>query len=449
MRFAAKPWVVRAYGLLLVVIVVVGAALPARAQDETLLSEPIAFTDVADAFDGEDPIDIRVRIGFRSAFSSSTIERENVENAASDGRAATRYRSVLDASAVHNELRLGLEVGVYHDLMLFMGLPLVLSDDQELHPYNGQSCGDGSTGGPCALLIESTTEDEAAPLFLVPRTLAAKQRSGLPRVELGAAWSPMNQYRGDDATWTLRTTFELPTGEVMQPCLAGAGCSAGITDGTASLKLESRWSRRYRYFEPLLGISHELSWLSAGENLFTASAGHGADALPTTTEVIVGSAIIPWEDRMRHQRFSVELRTRAAYVSAGRGVGPLFDALGTSSSPHLSTTRDTTTGTPFTGVTTIGSHGALGIDAMVVMKAARYVRFTVGADLGFLTDHLITGAPDCEEGDPRSTRTSRATSCASTRVSPLYRPVIDAPGQRFRLVDAVAVGLVARADGQF
>jgi hypothetical protein len=163
----------------------------------------------------------------------------------------------------------------------------------------------------------------------------------------------------------------------------------------------------------------------------------------------LGSAIIPWEDRMRHQRFSIVLRMRAAYISDGRGVGPLFDALGASSHPQLSTRTETSVGTPFTGVTTLGSHGAIGFDAMLVMKAARYVRFMLGTDLGFLTDYLITGAPDCDVGDPQSTQTTRATACAATRVSPLYRPVIDAPGQRFRFVDAVTVGLTARADGQF
>jgi hypothetical protein len=66
------------------------------------------------------------------------------------------------------------------------------------------------------------------------------------------------------------------------------------------------------------------------------------------------------------------------------------------------------------------------------------------------TDHKITGAADCSESSqPRNATDSRATACAEGRVSPLYRPVIDAPGQRFRTVDEGSVGLSAQAVGQF
>jgi hypothetical protein len=83
------------------------------------------------------------------------------------------------------------------------------------------------------------------------------------------------------------------------------------------------------------------------------------------------------------------------------------------------------------------------------MKAARYVRFTLGTELGVLTNHLLTGAADCSASDPRDETMMFASPCASNRISPLYRPVIDAPGQRFRLTDALIVGLIARAQGQF
>jgi hypothetical protein len=126
----------------------------------------------------------------------------------------------------------------------------------------------------------------------------------------------------------------------------------------------------------------------------------------------------------------------------------LFDALGTSMHTQLNPDEATDEGR-FTGVTTIGAHGRLGVDLMLVMKAARYVRFSLGTELGVLTDHLITGANDCSVSDPRDDTMMFASPCAAGRISPLYRPVIDAPGQRFRLTDAMTVGLIARAQGQF
>lgn len=423
------------------------ALWPGRAagQDEPLLSAPSDFTDVIDAFDGDDPIDIQVRFEFRSTFSSGTIQREIIGETTGMTSNDGRFRDVLDHSGVRNELQLGLEVGVYHDLMVFVGLPIVLSDDAELALADGRDCDDPSSA--CARLLEPLIEGRDQPLVSGPRAVS-DQRSGLPRIDLGVAFGLFNQFRGADATWVLRATLAVPTADARRACLSSGACEPGLSDGSMWLTLESRWSRRYRYVEPLLGISHRFGWVTVGEDVFSSALGRGADDLPTTTEASAGAAFVPWEDRMRHQRFSIEVLGRAAYVSKGRGMSPLFDALGTSTHSQLNAP-----GAPererFTGVTTIGAHGRLGVDLMLVMKAARYVRFTLGTELGVLTDHLITGTEDCGPGAGREVSPSEASACVPARISPLYRPVIDAPGQRFRLTDAVSVGLIARAQGQF
>ena len=428
------------------------AAGPALAQDEPLLAAPSEYTDVIDAFDGEDAIDIQARIEFRSTFSSGTIQREVVNDDTTMTSNDGRYRDLLDHTGVRNELQLGLEVGLYHDLMLFLGLPIVLSDDEELVLVDGRDCDEA--GSACQELLEPTIDDDPMDdedeqvLFTAGPRLLSEQRSGLPRVDLGLAFGVLNQYRGADATWVLRATVAIPTAEAKKACIAGISCAPGLSDGILWLTLESRWSRRYRYVEPLLGIAHRFGFVASGDDTFQATLGDDATDLPTTTEASAGAAFVPWEDRMRHQRFSIELLGRAAYISEGRGMSPLFDALGTS--PHSQLNPPGVIASErFTGVTTIGAHGRLGADLMLVMKAAQYVRFTLGTELGLLTDHLLTGADDCSSGSPRTLAPTQATACEAAQISPLYRPVIDAPGQRFRLADALSVGLIARAQGQF
>lgn len=418
----------------------------AAAQDEPLLAAPSEYTDVLDAFDGDDPIDIQARIEFRSTFSAGTVQREVIDDSTGQTSNDGRYRDVLDHSGLRNELQLGLEVGVWHDLMVFVGLPIVLSDDEELSLSGGGTCDDD--GASCEDLLELPVDEiEPAALFIANPRAVSEQRSGLPRVDLGVAFGLFNQFRGADATWVLRGTLSVPTGSPKSACLsAGVDCSPGLSDGSMWLTLESRWSRRYRYVEPLLGISHRFGWVTTGEEVFSSAIANGGDDRPTTTEASAGAAIVPWEDRMRHQRFSIELLGRAAYISKGRGMSALFDALGTSTHTQINL-PDASADERFTGVTTIGAHGRLGLDLMLVMKAARYVRFTLGSELGLLTDHLITGAEDCGSSDPRSDSPGRASACE--RIDPLYRPVIDAPGQRFRMTDAVTIGLIARAQGQF
>jgi hypothetical protein len=440
---AALSWAVAACACLCS-----GAAV-ASAQDEPLLSAPSEYADVIDGFDGDDPIDVQARIEFRSSFSSATVQREVIDGTTDEASNDGRYRDVLDHSGVRNELQLGLEVGIWHDLMVFVGLPIVLSDDQELSLVDRGTCDDDWSA--CSALEEVLADGTGEqPLFEANPRVVSEQRSGLPRVDLGAAFGLFNQYRGDDATWVLRAALGVPTGGTKKACRAGGSCAPGLADGILWLTLESRWSRRYRYVEPLLGISHRFGWVTLGENAFSSELSRHADSLPTTTEASAGAAIVPWEDRMRHQRFSVEILGRAAYISKGRGMSALFDALGTSMHTQLQPDDEEIPNEDrFTGVTTIGAHGRLGIDLMLVMKAARYVRFTLGTELGVLTDHLITGAEDCSASDARDETMMLASPCAQARISPLYRPAIDAPGQRFRLTDAMTVGLIARAQAQF
>jgi len=122
-------------------------AAGAAAQDAPLLSAPAEYTDVIDAFDGDDPIDVQARIEFRSTFSAGTIQREVINEETAQTSNSGRYRDLLDHSGVRNELQLGLEVGVWHDLMVFVGLPIVLSDDEELTLTGGGSCDEGDSTG--------------------------------------------------------------------------------------------------------------------------------------------------------------------------------------------------------------------------------------------------------------------------------------------------------------
>ena len=52
------------------------------------MSEPIGYTQVADAFDEGDPIDVNVHLGFLRESQSSTVRREVVDASSGDGRSS-------------------------------------------------------------------------------------------------------------------------------------------------------------------------------------------------------------------------------------------------------------------------------------------------------------------------------------------------------------------------
>src|SRR5688572_6395311 len=106
----------------------------AMAQERAaeLMSEPIGYTAVADAFDGGDLFDANVHLGFRRSVAAGTIQREQIGESSEDGRSSRHYVAVAEHEHVRNELVFQLDLGIYHDLMLYVRIPVVLGDDREL-----------------------------------------------------------------------------------------------------------------------------------------------------------------------------------------------------------------------------------------------------------------------------------------------------------------------------
>lgn len=430
LRECAGPWPIA--------LCVAAAAITsvAGAQDQAaqpLMSTPSSYTDVADAFEPGNPIDVNVHLDYLHETASGSILREQVDASAADGRSSRHLAKVADHSEQKNELDLRLEVGVYHDLMIFIRLPVVLNDDNRV-------TGTGSTA--------------AQPVLDLSRALVSARRSGLPSVDLGVAWALTNQARLPHLpTWVLMLETSFDTGAVMRACLSGEqGCSPGLARGVDRLKLESRWSYRRRQLEPFFGLSHQFAWVSRGDSLYHPSgelAGIADDGPPSITEGTLGLAIIPWEDRLRFQRFEIEVAGKAALISNGRDVSPLFDALGASSELKTNTSASLAGAAKFTGITNVDAHSRVSLNAQVLMQAARYVRFGLGFGMTALGAHLITGAPACDGAIKAAANDPRGLGCANGIANPAYRAAIDAPGQRFKLESALAFRLQASAAAQF
>jgi hypothetical protein len=228
---------------------------------------------------------------------------------------------------------------------------------------------------------------------------------------------------------------------VLRPCQADVECSAGVSRGTVTLALDSRWSYRYRWLEPYLGLRYLLEWATAARNRFRPEGTPSAldTGLPRNFSLTLGAAVMAWEDRARFQRLSVDVRGQANYISAGRDYSPLFDVLGTSASPQLSAAAPGVL--PWNGLTQVDAHAQLRAELTLAAQAALYVRFRVGVAFMHATQHLLTGAPACTG--------AAAGPCPEGQANPLYRAVIDLPGQRFIQLGNFSYDLFASATGQF
>ena len=434
---------------------------PVAADDtkSVLMAQPLGYTDVADAFEPDDLVDVDVRLSYARESTSGTVQREIVDDTSGDGRTSAHRVDVADHSLVRNVLALGLDVGVYHDVMVFLNMPIVLGEDSELRPM-ASGCLPASTEPGCLALLEPIPDDVPTPLIALDRPLRSARRSGLRSIDFGVAWGVTNQYRVPHLpTWVLRMQGEVSTGRTMHACLEGQTCDPGIGRGTASIRIESRWSYRYRVVEPFLGIAYTYEWVSDGDAVFYPGgkfAGIVDPGPPSITQLTAGAGVFPWEDRARHQRFEIDVRGQAALISGGRDYTPLFDALGSSANPHLSEPNyeQVTSAGPhapiaFTGITSVQGHARLSLATSLVMQAARYVRFALGIGVSGLTSHLITGALPCNAAASVDEGDARRGLCQTGLANPAYRPAIDLPGRRFRLDGAISLQLSAMATGQF
>jgi hypothetical protein len=448
------PSLICSLGLSLVALALGSPRTAAQDKSPYLLLEPTEYTDVIDAFDGpDDPIDFNVRLSFARSQENASISRER--NPA--GAFAVDSVHVADYQSVRSELVLSADVGLYKDLMLYGALPLVFSDTRELRLPESARCDSSACQHRArtvdTVLNDAPPESDASPVFQPSPLAAARTRSGIPAVDIGLAWGIMNQYRQPGMpTWVVLVESRFSVGSPMKACLAGSSCDPGKSRGTTRMLLGTRWSYRYRIVEPYLGLDHAFEWASGADKAFepTGDRLHFADtSLPSVTGLTIGGTIVPWEHRGRFQQFSIDLRGRADYVSAGRDYTPLFDVLGASGNPYLSTPIESEGGTAvaFSGLTQVDAYAKVALDIALALQAARYVRFRVDLVVSHATQHLLTGAAACTSVGRDSDGT--ADQCGDKQPNALYRAVIDQPGQRFAMNAELAYTLSATATAQF
>ncbi len=437
----------------------------AHAQDREvrLMHEPTSYTDVIDAFDKGDPFDLHASVGFLRSQTTGNIQRETNETieggvTPGDGRSSRNFLDIARHKRVVNSLMLGIDAGIYRDLAAFIRIPVILSDSRSLNLPKGLAAADVNGN----LIVPG---DPPMPLFELP--FRSPTRSGIDYIGIGLAWAMLNQFREPYyPTWVIRGEVRIPGGSPMHACSANTdgpcngGSGPGISQGVTSLVLETRLSRRFRYLEPYAGILFQIGWPTSSSKFFSPSgdlSGFTNTLPPRTAELTAGVAVIPWENKGRWQRFTFDLRANASYVSEGHGYSPLFDALGTSRAGALATPNVDampTAGTiprqvNFFGLTDMEAHGVLGGRINLEMSVSKYLRFVGGVAVSFVTPYLITSADPCNPAVSAGPGDARAGTCAKGIINPHHRPVIDIPGNRFRVQGEVMVDAYANAVAQF
>jgi hypothetical protein len=453
---------------------------PVAAREPRLMSETAEITTVADAFDGDDPFDLNLVLGFQQSWEHAAIRRETQLNqpGLATGNFIPANENIASYSSSKSVLEVGADVGIYKDLALILRLPVILSWSQSLGDLNGSS----------AVSKERLADPAGGQLFTVP--FSSPTRSGVDYFAFGLDWAIFNQQRDDTKpTWVIGVEGRVPVGNPMHACNATGGgptqcfngnnnvttgVDPGISRGMDSILAKTVWSRRFGYVEPYSGFWFQADFPTDSSDFGKFNPQQNLSRTPPLLgSFALGLQVIPFEQREQFQRLSADFRAMGTYHSPGRDYTELFDALGSSQAASLRSPNPTAycdpasptcnggggTGysvvdnsvskTYFTGITEVQAYGSLKLSASATWQAGEYIKFTVGSALTYAQSHLITTADPCNPNLGGGSRGTAGPCYTQTQFSgavagvpnPDHRDVIDLPGHRFAVDDATTIDL--------
>lgn len=445
---------------------------PVAAREPRMMGETAEVTSVVDAFDGQDPFDLNLVLGFQQSWKNAKIRRETQLQQANSNLATGGFipatENVASYSSTMSTLLVGADVGVYHDVALIFRLPIILSWAQSLGDLDGSS----------NVQSQRLQDPMGGQLFTIP--FSSPTRSGIDWFSIGADWAIYNQQRDDTKpTWVIGIEGRIPVGTPLHACNAQApngqpqcpdpsnptaNRDPGISRGMYSLIGKSIWSRRFGYVEPYAGF-----WVQADFPTGDSDFGKwNPDSNLSRTPPLLGSfalglEAVPYEHREQFQRLSTDFRFRGTYHSPGRDYTELFDALGSSQASSLrqpnyasytsgpggagSVVDTSSEQVYFSGVTETQAFGSFTFGTSATWQAGEYIKFRLGADFTYVQSHLITASDTCNPNFGGSSAAmagpcvNQLTGSVNGVPNPDHRDIIDNPGHRFSVDDTTVVDL--------
>ncbi len=419
---------------------------PRSAKEPRPMAESTEITQVADAFDDDDPIDVNLSIGYQYSSRTADILRENGTSTGLYTRGADKIAQYKEST---NRLLMRAEIGLFRDLAFIVRMPVILSNSQSLGDYAGSTTQADSLRG-------ATGEQ----LFTLP--FSSPSRHGVEYLALGLDLGLMNQYRDHTKpTWIVGIESRFSVSEPMHACndhptsgevkcaspgdvdrngrqddaalnatlpaanrttlpLEGGGGtrSPGVSRGTTGLELHSYVSKRIKYIEPYGGFRMLFEFPNSSSDYGVSDLrGNLVNHPPLQGTVLIGLSVIPYEVRNDYQRLTFDLRLEGTYRSEGRDYNELFDALGSSDAKSLRMPNYTgylpPPANPPAGSTTtslidptsqrVFSSGLMDTQQYVITRysisatyqANRYIKFSVGSALNHIQSHYLTFDQPC------------------------------------------------------
>ncbi len=383
----------------------------------------VHVTNILSSADTDDPFDANIEVHYEFISSRADILREFPCYAPGDGlcqgESTVLLGKELRYSRVQHIVHLRPRIGLYHDLELFVDLPIVAFEQSRLDFASGVGPGNSSAA-----------QQE---LFALP--FRGPQRRGVGDLSVGLKYAPLNYDRDPtQPTWIIGATYTAPTGSIRK------GGNTGVGYGIHALDLYTAISRRaLSWLEPYFSFHGTLRFPSAN-GLFVDRGRLGTQTLVKPGDILglkFGVEFVPWEHRATDRRFEIDLGFAGDYTFEGREYGPLFEALAQSpcsADPGCVYTKHTrdlregaTSGSASTtdGITDVEAYGTFSGWIGVHYQPERHVQIGTRFSVRRITDHFLTNADPGKDLDDDGVVTQ--SSQAGDEYNPVYVEWIDAP----------------------
>jgi hypothetical protein len=456
----------------------------ARAADPLFSVTPpnpnaVDITDVASSFDDNNKFDFRFHARYEHVEKRALLKRE-LEGLSPTQTAIQVFRDLAYESH-RDQVSLRSEVGLWHDLMLSVELPIIIEQSQQygFDQSAGAACSYPPAQNPsCVNAANSTTiADGIVPMggydaqnrgiatggATVFRGVLRGARGGsgadaFDTLNVGLTWAPMSQARDDTKpTWVILVEGQFSIGTIQKFDRANPDGNHGVSEGVHRLFVRTAISKRIRpWFEPYWGLWYLLPIARDGSLYADYGPAEKIKNPMMQGGTVFGAAFVPIERRDKQYQLALDLRGRVDGHFTGRGYSEAWELF--ASSPVLLCDATTAPYNPacdpsqqnaytknpaYTGITTIQNYATVGMELAAQAQIGPFIRFRTAFNYAHDQSHLITGE---DIGQPMNP-TGRVTT--ASEFNPAYRPIIDLPGRRYRVDDVDVFGFNISAQVMF
>ncbi len=448
-------------------------------------------TRVASSFDEElngNKFDLHFGVSYGFDFKKAAILREWGVPGTGQNQLA---RDLIYRQFKHTVTPM-LEIGLWHDLSVYVAMPVVVSDNRN-YEFDKEEGGDcvfpTATSAPGSATCVNKTNSTSIRDGIVPRDgydaresgdpygqfkdpetdmiFRAPTRRGLDQIFVGMKIGILSQERKSHLpNWVIglegRFAITAPMSMSRDIQISDPSGNHRVGRGIHELGAWTALSRRYRFLEPFFG-AHWRQALRAGKTNFLDFGGSQTSASPQSqTGAYFGAEIVPWERPAESKKFSIIFTGSALLRYGGRAYSEAWELLADSPAmvgeyaPGRGSTCDRgaslahaaanpsdpsgyvaaggTACQAFNGITNVQDYGTFGLTAALNFHMGPYARLNFGVDMKTDTRHFLTTT---SRGDGKASGDPNIVEPDSIDVNPVRRDVVDNVGRRFAIDDVL------------